>query len=86
MREACLGRARASRAHCFQLCFFVQGASGAAAQMEAEVRRSTLMSPLNGHSRHPPRLRRRGASGGAQAGRRSARRCDCAKGGLCAVS
>jgi hypothetical protein len=42
-----------------------------------------MMSRLIGHSQHPPRLRRRGASGGAQAGRRNARRCDCAKGGLC---
>jgi hypothetical protein len=39
------------------------------------------MSPLIGHSQHPPR--RRGANEGAQAGRRNARRCDCAKGGVC---
>jgi hypothetical protein len=44
------------------------------------------MSPLIGQpAQHPPLLRRRGASGEAQAGRRSARRCDCAKVG-CAVS
>jgi hypothetical protein len=80
MRKARLGRARASRAHNFQLCFLFQrsGASG--------KQRSTLMSPLIGQpARHLPLLRRRGAGGEAQAGRRSARWCDCAKAG-CAVS
>jgi hypothetical protein len=76
MREACLGRDRASRAHRFTQL----------KERRKRKRRSTPMSPLIGQSaQHPPRLRRRGAGGKAQAGRRSARRCDCAKAG-CAVS
>jgi hypothetical protein len=79
MCKACLDRARASRAHCFQLCSLFK-------ERRKRKRRSTLMSPLIGQpARYPPLLRRRGAGGEAQAGRRSARRCDCAKAG-CAVS
>jgi hypothetical protein len=79
MREACLGQARAPLAHCFQLCSLFE-------EQRKRKRRSKLMSPLIGQpAQHPSRLRRRGAGGEAQARRRSARRCDCAKTD-CAVS
>jgi hypothetical protein len=77
----------ATRPACFQLCSLSEERrSGGAAQAEAEVRCDAVMSPRIGQpAQHLSRLRRRGASREAQAGRRSARRCDCAKAG-CAVS
>jgi hypothetical protein len=79
MRKACLGRARAPRAYCFRFLFLFK-------ERRKRKRTSTLVSPLIGQpAQHPPLLRWRGAGGGVQAGRRSARPCDCAKAG-CAVS
>jgi hypothetical protein len=77
-RRVCIGRDRASRAHRLHL------AQGAVHKRKRSGRpASTPMSPLIGQSaQHPPRLRRRGAGGKAQAGRRSGRRCDCAKAGF----
>jgi hypothetical protein len=83
MREVCLDQARASRASTASALFLFKESERR--KRKAGGRRSTLMSPLIGrHAQHLPRLRRRGASREAQAGRRRARWCDCSEAG-CAV-
>jgi hypothetical protein len=69
MRKACLGRPRASRAHCFRLCFLFK-------EQRKWKRRSTLMTPLIGQP-----LNIRGAyNGEAQAEKLSPR--GAARGGV----
>jgi hypothetical protein len=63
MREACLGRARASRALCFQLCFwFKERAAQTAAEVHADVA-ADRPTPLNIREAPTTERRRRGSSG-----------------------